>query len=311
MIKIYNVAILLSTYNGGNYLGKLLQSLYNQKGNFRLHIYVRDDGSTDNTLSILYKFRDSFNNITILKGENNLGPAKSFLTLLRISKKFDFYFFCDQDDIWKNDKVERAINKLNEFKVGNYPLVYFSNATVVDSKLRSKGLVYKEKPHYDFYTIISYGGILGCTICFNSYLADLIKSKNMPSNLVMHDSFTTIICVLFNGKIIYDSKSTILYRQHGDNSIGVRYKKLDKFKQALAYLFKKVNCTIPEQLNSILKIYGSDLPIDNEKEEWIKLVLHSEDTLFHKINYIRNDRTSYRTRKTRIISHMSIFLGNY
>lgn len=310
-MEIYNVAILLSTYNGGNYLEKLLKSLYSQKGEFGLHIYVRDDGSTDNTLDILNQFHKENNNITIFKKEDNLGPAKSFLTLLKASGNFDYYFFCDQDDVWKSDKVERAINKLNKFKGEKCPLMYFSNATIVDSTLSPKGLVYKKTPYYDFYTIISYGGILGCTICFNSYLAELIKKHSIPNNLVMHDSFTSIICILFNGKIVYDPKSTVLYRQHGDNSIGVRYKKLDKIKQMGSYLFKPVKCTIPEQLNSIINIYGSNLPISDDEKEWIKLVLHAEDRLFSKIRYIRNDKTSYRTRKIKIISHMSILLGNY
>ena len=87
MIK---VTILLSTYNGEKYLGKQLDSIYNQDlDNANISMVVRDDGSQDDTASILESYKEKLN-ITILNDGMRLGPAKSFWKLLKEAPKSDY-----------------------------------------------------------------------------------------------------------------------------------------------------------------------------------------------------------------------------
>ena len=74
------VNILLSTYNGEKYIKPLLESVLAQV-DVEVIVTVRDDGSTDRTINIIEDFNDS--RIKIHIGKRNLGPAKSFLTLIR------------------------------------------------------------------------------------------------------------------------------------------------------------------------------------------------------------------------------------
>ena len=94
--------ILLSTYNGEKYLKEQLDSIFSQSyKNFE--IITRDDGSNDETINILKSY-----NIKILDTDKNLGAKLSFSTLLNYSVKntdADYFMFCDQDDIWKNDMI--------------------------------------------------------------------------------------------------------------------------------------------------------------------------------------------------------------
>ena len=89
------VTVLLSTYNGEKFIKHQIQSLLAQRG-VDLQIVIRDDGSTDETIRILKSFNN--NKIKIIKSNENLGPAKSFINLLNIVGDSDYYAFCDQDD---------------------------------------------------------------------------------------------------------------------------------------------------------------------------------------------------------------------
>ena len=101
------VLILVSTYNGEKYLPEQLDSLYAQEG-VDIHILVRDDGSKDNTIGILKNYQGSKGKMTIIEGEN-IGAGQSFLALINEATTnypdYDYYAFCDQDDVWYGNKV--------------------------------------------------------------------------------------------------------------------------------------------------------------------------------------------------------------
>ena len=91
------VVVLMSTYNGEKYIQEQLESILTQTYH-NIKIYVRDDGSSDQTLEILKKYENE-NKIILLKGTNK-GFIGSFLTLLKECEEADYYAWCDQDDIW-------------------------------------------------------------------------------------------------------------------------------------------------------------------------------------------------------------------
>lgn len=77
-----NIAILLSTYNSSLYLKEQLDSLLLQS-NQKWDLFIRDDGSTDNTLDIIAQYSKKYSNIHLIKDLNiGLGPRDSFLYLL-------------------------------------------------------------------------------------------------------------------------------------------------------------------------------------------------------------------------------------
>ncbi len=121
------LVVLLSTYNGERYLGELLSSLAAQDLD-AFTLMVRDDGSSDKTLQILKENQTTAKyDLQILPSDEHLGAAKSFLRLLaEAGDDFDFYAFCDQDDVWLPGKLSSAVNKLKQIPA-KYPcLVLFS-----------------------------------------------------------------------------------------------------------------------------------------------------------------------------------------
>lgn len=201
------VVVLMSTYNGERYLREQIESILNQIGEFDLSLYVRDDGSKDGTIEILREYQNE-KKLKWYTGDN-LGPAKSFINLLQNCGAYDYYAFADQDDVWEKDKIQRGINVLEE---QNGPALYCSNAELVDLQLISLGRnVYKTMPRTDFETVISAGGLLGCTMVFNDELKRRIKRDRYPV-MILHDFYMAALCVSIGGVILYDQEATMKYK---------------------------------------------------------------------------------------------------
>lgn len=102
-------SVALCTYNGENYIRKQIDSILNQTVKVD-EIVVCDDGSTDETLSIIESFRENTSvDIRIYRNETNLGVCANFQKAVDLCNG-DFIFLSDQDDVWHNDKVETIVN---------------------------------------------------------------------------------------------------------------------------------------------------------------------------------------------------------
>ena len=220
------ILVLVSTYNGERYLAQQLKSILGQLG-VQVSIIVRDDGSKDGTIAILEKYSSNFPNVSYYQGKN-VGPCMSFFDLLRHADGFDYYAFCDQDDVWDNDKLLNAVGKLSQ-QPNDIPVLYCSNLKVVDESLN-----YCRKAHKkNFNTNNMYSGLVdfyavGCTEVFNQKAVDITRA-HVRKDCMMHDSWMFMICNFF-GCVIYDHEAYINYRQHGHNVVGTNKDSWGKLK---------------------------------------------------------------------------------
>ena len=195
-----SVCVLLSTYNGEKFLSEQLESLSRQE-KVNLSVFIRDDGSSDNTINIIKDYIKKDSRFSYYIGEN-VGPSKSFIDLIKKSDKYDFYAFCDQDDVWDADKLSVAIEKLN-IHDSSKPNLYFSNLRIVDKDLifirnsNTKPLTNKRK-----YSALIEGMGVGCTMVFN-YKTKILIENYCHNNYYMHDGFLYLLCNIL-GNIIYD-----------------------------------------------------------------------------------------------------------
>ena len=210
-------AVLLSTYNGENYLTQLIESVLAQK-NVELNLIVRDDGSSDKTIEILNKYQ-SEGKLEYYYGKN-LRPARSFMDLVfNVDEKFDYYAFCDQDDYWKPEKLISAIQMLEN---GNpeIPMLYNCALEIVDKDLNfiRESFRDNQKEVPPLYSILMQE-TPGCTFVFNrALLAELRKFK--PHTISMHDTWVALVCLAAGGKYYSDKNAYIKYRQHEANVVG-------------------------------------------------------------------------------------------
>lgn len=299
------IAVLMSTYNGEKFIEEQIDSILNQQGNFMLDLLVRDDGSKDRTQEILDKYQKK----GLLKWYTgkNLGPANSFLHLIKENPGYDFYAFSDQDDFWVPNKIERAVRRLSS--CCEVPAVYFSNAELVNENLESLGRnVYRESPKKDLKTLSCAGGILGCTIVFNKKMAYYLQSYSYPNEVVMHDFYVALLCASLKGKILFDSVSTMKYRQHNSNVVGVSHGKLGTLIGRVKDIAYKEPVGIAKQAEEIIKIYQKDLPKDSLK--WLEKVKNYNLNFLNQTKLAFSRQTKYMSKNMGLKIRLSIWLGH-
>lgn len=215
-----SVAILMTTYNGEIYLHEQLTSIENQDHN-NWHLHVSDDGSSDQTLSILEHFASKHpNKVSISETGENLGFVNNFLQMISDDTiTADYFALSDQDDIWCADKLSSAIQKIE--KNDSSPSLYCGRTLLVDEAGRfiGRSKLFAKSPHFRNALVQSIGG--GNTMVFNQAVKQLITiaSRNV-TKLPSHDWWIYLITSANEGRIIYDAEPHILYRQHGGNLVG-------------------------------------------------------------------------------------------
>ena len=223
------VDILLATYNGEEYLREQIDSILNQT-HTEFRLLISDDGSTDGTREILKEYKEKDGRIDVFFQENNLGVVKNFEFLLeKVEAKY--YMFSDQDDIWKETKIEKSLNKIEE----GFDLVY-SDLEVVDENLnvtyssywKLKGIYNKIKKYNNFESLYLNNFITGCTMISKKELINSFMPLPNTSKFVLHDYWISLI-ISQNGKIAYIEEPLIKYRQHKNNKVGSK-KKSDELK---------------------------------------------------------------------------------
>ena len=220
-----DVAILMSTYNGEKFIKEQIDSIINQTyDNWKL--YIRDDGSTDNTLNIIKNYVESNSNIFVLSKDKNVGVIDSFFILLR-NVNANFYMCCDQDDVWLSTKIEDTVKGLNCYF--SNPILVYTKKIIVDENLNKMGeekqIMTSRMKEPSFSMLILDNIISGCSMGFNKKLRDIvIRSINLNHDgIIMHDWWIAILASYF-GEIYFVDKDEMLYRQHNGNVVGANIK---------------------------------------------------------------------------------------
>lgn len=230
--KAIEVDILLTVYNGMPYLKEQIRSLQAQThSSWRL--WVRDDGSGDDTLDTLREYAEQDPRVRICEGGGErLGAAGGFAWLLENAAPDAAYImFCDADDSWLATKIESTLKAMREAEKSvaedsaNVPILVHTDLVVVDGELnrisdsfwRFEGI--SPQPA-QLNRLLVHNSVTGCTVMINSALRRL--AVPIPERAVMHDWWIALVAACF-GRIVSVEAATLLYRQHGRNDTGARY----------------------------------------------------------------------------------------
>ncbi len=293
--------IILSTYNGEKYILQLLDSLYGQTYQ-DICVYIRDDGSTDKTVDLIRSY-DKEMNIFFEAGEH-VGVVESFFELLlRISgnRAIEYICFCDQDDIWENDKVKRAVNSIQGVYGENcgkdVPILYFSDYNIVNTDLgfiKTIGIA-GDSGRICFENALVQNIVPGFTCVINRQ-AGIMISGNLPcaKKIVMHDWWTYLVVAAF-GRIVYDRAPTVYYRRHGKNTMDANTSAIGFWKNRLKRFFNNKGYvdSVSAQVEEFIRCFGSVL--DYKKKNVVKEFLDAADGDFcTKLRYVFNGKACYQ-----------------
>lgn len=281
------VCVLMSTYNGERYLKKQIESILNQE-DVKIHLIVRDDGSTDGTIKILNSYSRQ-KKLIYYKGIN-LGPARSFMDLLKsdyVKEEMDqdtFIAFSDQDDIWNKKKLKRATNVLSESNYKKVPAIYACNFQLIDKNDTNMPNI-NHVVTTDFLSSVIFSSCTGCTMVINYRLYKELVGIT-PNNIYMHDDWIHKVCLAIGGKVFFDSnQKNVFYRQHEDNVIGLKSNLFSKVDSYIEYLRnpKYKDRMLNEYIN-IKKFYSSKISQDN-LELIDKIINYKNMSLISRIKF--------------------------
>ena len=216
-----NVAIVLAFHEGHNFIEEQLLSIANQtRKDFK--VYLTDDYSKKTfKISDLNLPLDFVTKISVTITKQNIGFVENFLsTLQSINSDPEFYAFCDQDDIWYEDKLEKAINALSQTSQ-DVPALYCARTEYINSDCTQTlgySTLFRKPPSFANALIQNIGG--GNTMVFNRAASKLIQSSFKGGHPVSHDWFCYQIVTGAGGVVIYDTEPCLKYRQHSKNVVG-------------------------------------------------------------------------------------------
>lgn len=285
--NLIKVAIIMSTYNGEKYLREQIDSIIEQK-NVEVELFIRDDGSNDSTIEIISDYAVKNNNVIFWNKDNiiNLGIRDSFLTLLKeVFDKYtdiNYFAFSDQDDVWKLEKLDTAIKMINEQADEETPALYYSNKTFVDANLN---FISEEHIKYygDFFEALWPSLASGCTMVFNKKMAEMAVKHYPTQYTSVYDSWIYRLAKCCGAKIFFDEISHIYYRQHENNSYGMKAERFINSK-SIFNMFGKNKLGYSTQIAYIQNL--DEEFVGQENKKYIKMVTNYNKSLLYSMKMI-------------------------
>lgn len=290
------ISILLATYNGNSYLPRQLDSLLAQKGpEFRIDI--RDDHSADGTFQTARDYAARYPGlISASRNETPSGSASgNFFGMLRECRE-DYVMFCDQDDVWLPDKVERTLARMRELEArygAETPLLVHTDLSVVDGQLNmvDPSMFHMQGIHPerdDLPRLLAQNIVTGCTVMVNRPLLSLLDA-GIPTRAIMHDWWLALLAAAF-GHIGFVAQPTILYRQHSGNNVGAKAARTVSYKLRLLRHVDQVRNNIAitySQAADFAELYRDRL---SAKQRWLVETYAAIPTKNKLVRYL----TTYR-----------------
>lgn len=217
-------AVLMATYNGAQWIEQQIESIFNQKL-VKVDLYISDDCSKDETINVIEKYRN-INKCNIHYIDNNIdlskrSSANNFFNLIKNvdSNKYDYISFCDQDDIWDNDKLYKSYRSIKNLNAD----CYSSNVTAFWDD--NKKIYLKKSIDQNQYDYLFESAGPGCTYVITSLKYIELKNwivinQSKLNDIWFHDWLIYAFCRINEYKWVIESESTMQYRQHKTNVFG-------------------------------------------------------------------------------------------
>lgn len=254
------ISIAMCTYNGERFIEEQLESILNQTyKNFEL--IITDDGSIDDTKNIIKKYIKTDNRIKLYENKSNLGFVKNFEKAISLCTG-EYIALADQDDIWKETKLEVFLNKIKD------NVLIYSDATLINdnSKIIGKNLItptnnlVRGKCNKAF---LLTNCVSGNTLMFKEELIPYILP--IPSTVSFHDVWIAFVASTY-GSMTYIKDNMTYYRRYSEQITKSREKNYKNFFDRL------------EQKRE-LKLNGSKVAVKN-LEAFLELkILKDKETI--------------------------------
>ena len=304
------VAVLLASYNGEKYVAQQIKSILNQDVDNPIHLFVRDDGSTDNTVSIVNDIIKQDNRVTLIEG-SNVGGVACFFALLRMAhdlpEEYAYFSLSDQDDVWDFDKIRVAINAI-EKENSKEPILYCSTTRPVKQNLEPIQLKPFTFRPFDFYNTIIQIKMPGHTHVMNRALLDIVYDAD-TSQIYGHDAFI-VNAAKIKGRLVFDNTPHTSYRQHEGNQLGTGSNISFRWIQSRLKRIKKGGgVQYARQIEYIYNRFGDNLTAEQNRE--VEEFLDSRKNFLKRLTYITRTKLYRQSNFDTLCFKLMYLFGGY
>jgi Glycosyl transferase family 2 len=246
------VAILLTTRNGAEFLADQLAS-YRDQTHRNWELFVSDDGSTDQTRTIVKSFAESVVQNVWLRPGPCQGFQRNFMSMAADTQiDAEFFAFSDQDDIWSADKLERGVNWLESIPQAT-AAVYCGRTELVDRNGVHQGYSRGCAKRLSFQNALvqNVGG--GNTMMFNRATKKLLETT-ASAKIASHDWWTYQVTTATGGVVHFDPQPCLKYRQHDWNLVGTNCDAAGRLRRALEMFSGRLVDWNEGHINALQKI---------------------------------------------------------
>lgn len=302
------IEILMSAYNGDKFIEEQIESIMRQR-DVDVHLTIRDDGSSDETVSVIKKMQEKYPNAISVHVGENIGYRKSFLRLLDLAVDADYYGFADQDDFWKEEKSFRAVECLEKEKPSIK--LYVGSLKIVDSDM-------KEIADKDISGIPNTLGSLftrnrfaGCTFVFSKAckeMAQRFASMDYAAERMPDHDFLVAACAYAGGSVVLDDQENIFHIRHSGSvtSGGNGLKKRIRIEWNYVFNRKEVASTMAGEL-----IHNCEDLMDRETTLFLEELANYKKTWKRRLKLLRNNKMKTGMSICDWETRIKILLGTY
>lgn len=277
-----SVAILLGTFNGAQFINEQLSS-YQRQTYSNWSLWAADDGSVDGSQRLIKNFSQVSPQPVILLEGPRQGVCHNFASLINNEEiKASYYAFSDQDDVWLEHKLERAVRWLDSIP-DDTPALYCGRTKLIDTYGKEIGFspAYTKPP--SFANALLQNLASGNTMVFNNKARELLKHvSNGP--MVIHDWALYLVVTACGGQVFFEPEPTVLYRQHDNNVIGngmALMTRIDNFRKAhhgRKAMWNDINI-------AMLNLIGHQMTTNNQRR-FNDFVAIRDNTLFERLRLL-------------------------
>ena len=231
------VLILMCTHNGESFVKEQIESCLKQ-GELVESLVIFDWNSTDLTRQVILEEARKDDRIELVEKNSAPGPGKSFIAAIRdvlnSGYKFDYLALCDQDDIWLEQKLKRQVWLMSQY---NDKILICSDVTLINESgdvLSGQCGFYGPKSYFrprlntlmQDESIVLTNPCIGMTMLLPRSLVCEVTKVDVSDAIYMHDWAICVTALLADFSLLIDDAALVKYRQHENNIVGSKQKKL-------------------------------------------------------------------------------------
>ena len=303
--KEVSIAVILAYFNGENYIKQQVKSILDQTIK-KTDLYISDDNSLKKLKkSDLSLDNKNANRIQIYNRSKNYNYSKNFLlTLFEIPNNYNFYSFSDQDDIWFENKLEKAIDKIKEYSKET-PVLYCGRSLIeYQGKKHTKKLstLHSKKPSFANSLVQNICG--GNTIVMNKAARNLVINSFSLEEVISHDWWIYQVLTSCGGIIIYDPKPYLIYRQHSNNLVSTNNNWKGRLKRIMGLFNGDYRYWNGLNIKALEK--NSHLITKENKEILTFFIKSRKGNLFKRLYYLKLSKV----HRQNLLGNIGLILGS-